>query len=85
MKRGSREEREREREKYEIGGWYGDREVGADVISLLAVALGKEIMEHRDNTSRTNVNRVRDYIGFAGIGTRENYDLSCDEQRDSGK
>lgn len=43
-----------------------NREVGAGVISLLAVASGKEIMEHRDDTSGANVNRVRDCFRFRG-------------------
>lgn len=48
------------------------------VIRLLAVSWGKEIiMEHRDDTSGTNVNRVRDCFRVRGARcTRENYGLS---------
>lgn len=48
------------------------------VIRLLAVGWGKEIiMEHRDDTSGTNVNRVRDCFRVRGARcTRENYGLS---------
>lgn len=64
-----------------------DEEVGKEgrregrrsrVIRLLAVGWGKEIiMEHRDDTSGTNVNRVRDCFRVRGARcTRENYGLS---------
>lgn len=51
---------------------------GSRVIRLLAVGWGKEIiMEHRDDTSGTNVNRVRDCFRVRSARcTRENYGLS---------
>lgn len=51
---------------------------GSRVIRLLAVGWGKEIiMEHRDDTSGTNVNRVRDcFRVHSARCTRENYGLS---------
>lgn len=49
-----------------IGRRYAS-EKWSGVVSLLAVTSRKEIMEHRDDTSGTNVNRVRDCFGFTAI------------------